>query len=166
MLGAGAFLQQLSHDVSGKVVGVGHLLRREVVDEVAVAPAPALERHAVLAGAVQALLDGLMGQPGQLLQLRNQRRPTAFADPDHRDARVVDVVQLMVAVRVLAGDARRRQGPGGAPPDDRDSLRNDSLPESAMARLTRKCGQFSPSWSRHLMPPENYKQPKPWETWA
>ncbi len=58
---ARAFLEQVSHQVGGQVVGVGDLLRGEVVREVPVAPAPSLECNAVLARTLQALLDGFVG---------------------------------------------------------------------------------------------------------
>ena len=61
-----------------------------------------------------------MGQIRQLLQLPDQARPTPFAHPDDRNARVVDVVQLVVAVRVKPAYAGGRQGSRGASPDDRD----------------------------------------------
>ena len=62
-----AFLKQFPHQVGGQVVGVGYLLRREVVGEVLVAPPPSLECNAVLARSLQALLDGFVRQTRQLL---------------------------------------------------------------------------------------------------
>ena len=90
--GARALVQQVRHRVGGQVIGVGHLLRGEVVDEIPVTPAPSLERHPVLARSVQALLDGLMGKIGQFPQFLNEARPTAFTHSDDRDAGVVNVV--------------------------------------------------------------------------
>ena len=74
------------------MVGVGHLLRREVVDEVSIEPTPSLEYHTVLASSFQALLNGCMGEIRQLPQLLNEARPTAFTHSDGRDARVIYVV--------------------------------------------------------------------------
>ena len=117
---ARAFVEQVRHQVGGQVVGVGHLLRREVVGEVSIAPAPSLERDTVLASPAQALLDGVVRQVRQLLELPNEARPTAFTDSDDRDPRVVDVVQLVIAVGVLTRYAGGRQGPSGPAPDNRD----------------------------------------------
>ena len=117
---ARAFVQQVRHQVGGQVVGVGHLLRREVVSEVSIAPAPSLECDTVLASSFQALLDGLVGQIRQLPQLLNQARPTAFTHSDGRDAGVIHVVQLVVAVGEETRYAGRRQGPCGSSPDNRD----------------------------------------------
>ena len=89
---AGAFVQQIRHRVGGQVLGVGHLLRREIVDKIAIAPTPSLKRHTVLAGSIQALLDGLMGKIGQFAQFLNEARPTAFSHSDYRDAGVIYVV--------------------------------------------------------------------------
>ena len=86
------------------------------------APTPSLECNAVLASPFQALLDGFMGQIRQLLQLLNQTRPTAFTHADDRDARIVDVVQLVVAVGVKTGDAGGCQGTCSSSPDNRDLL--------------------------------------------
>ena len=75
------------------MVGVGHLLGREVVGEVPIAPTPStLECDPVLAGSLQALLDGFVRQIGQLLQFLNEARPTAYTHADDRNARVVYVV--------------------------------------------------------------------------
>ena len=89
---ARALVQQVRHHVGGEVVGVGNLLRSEVVGEVPVAASPSLERNSVLAGSVQALLDVFVRQVRQLLQFLNQARPAAFTHPDDRYPRVVDVV--------------------------------------------------------------------------
>ena len=102
------------------MVGVGHLLRREIVGEVAIAPTPSLERHAVLARSFQALLDGFMGQFRQFLQILNQARPAAFAHSDDRNARVIYVVYLVLAFGVETSCTGGRQGACGSPPDNRD----------------------------------------------
>ena len=102
------------------MVGVRHLLWGEVVGEIAVAPGPPLEGDTVLARALQALLDGLMGQPRQFLQFLHQARPAAFSHPDDRNARVIDVVQLVVAVGVKTRYAGGRQGSRGPLPDNGD----------------------------------------------
>ena len=141
---ARALVQQVRHRVGGQVVGVGHLLRREVVGEVPFAPAPPLECDTVLASSLQALLDGLMGQIRQLPQLLNQARPTAFTHSDDRDARVVDVVQLVIAAGETMRHARGRKGPRGSSPDHRD------LSQRFSARLNhpsgfRRCRSITPS---------------------
>ena len=102
------------------MVGVGHLLRCEIVGEVLIAPTPSLERHAVLAGSFQALLDGFMGQFRQFLQMLNQARPTAFAHSDDRDARVIYVVYLVLAFGVETSCTGGRQGACCSLPDNRD----------------------------------------------
>ena len=117
-----AFLKQFPHQVGGQVVGVGYLLRREVVGEVLVAPPPPLECNAVLARSLQALLDGFVRQTRQLLQLLNQGRPTAFAHPYDRDAGVVDMVQFMIRVRVKMSHGSGRQRPCGSPANHCDFL--------------------------------------------
>ena len=117
---ARALVQQVRHHIGGQVVGVGDLLRCEEVGEVPVATTPALECNSVLASAIQSLLDGFMGQVRQLLQFLDQARPTAFTHSDDRDARVIDVMQLVVAVRVKARDAGGRQGTCGSSSDNRD----------------------------------------------
>ena len=126
---ARGFVQQLPHEVGGKVVRIGHLLRRKVMGEVSIAPTPSLERDTVLAGPVEALLDGPVRQVGQLLQFLHQARPTALAHADDRDARVVYVVQFVVRVGVQARYAGGRQGTCGSAPDNRD------LPQGTAARL-------------------------------
>ena len=40
---ARAFVQQVRQQIGGEVVGVGHLLRREEVGEVPIAPSPSFE---------------------------------------------------------------------------------------------------------------------------
>jgi len=117
---ARTFVQQVRHGIGGQVVGVGHLLRREVVGEVSIAPTPSFECHTVLASSSQALLHGFMGKIRQVPQFLNQARPTAFAHSDDRDARVVDVVQLVVAVGMKTGHAGSRHAPRGSTPDNRD----------------------------------------------
>ena len=87
-----AFLQQFRHQINGQVIGVGHLLRREVVNEVTIMPTPSFELHAILASGIQALLDGLMGKIRQLTQFLNKARPTAFAHFEGRYARIIYVV--------------------------------------------------------------------------
>ena len=126
---ARAFVQQVRHPVRGQVVGVRDLLWREVVGEVPIAPPPTLEGDAVLAGALQALLNGFVGQRRQLLQMLNQAGPTAFTDPDDRNARVIDVVQLVAAVGVKTCHGGSRQRPRGSSPDDCDS------PQRSVSRL-------------------------------
>ena len=117
---ARAFVQKLRHEVGGQVVGVGHLLRREEMRELAIAPPPSLECNTVLARSLQALLDGFMGQVRQLAQCLHQARPTAFAHSNDRDARIVYVVQLMVAAGKKICYAGSRQGACGSSPDNRD----------------------------------------------
>ena len=117
---ARAFVQQVRQQVGGQVVGVGHLLRCEVVSEVSIASTPPLECDTVLASSSQAPLDGLVGQIRQLPQLLNQAWPTAFTHSDGRDAGVIHVVQLVVTVGEETRYAGRRQGPGGSSPDHRD----------------------------------------------
>ena len=117
---ARAFVQQLRHRVGGQVIGVGHLLRREVMGEVPIAPSPSFECNSVLASPVQALLDGFVGKVRQSLQLLDQARPTAFTHSDDRDARVVYVVQLVVAVGVKTRHGGGRQRSRGSSSDDRD----------------------------------------------
>ena len=117
---ARALVQQVRHHVGGEVIGVGDLLRSEVVGEVPVAASPSLERNSVLAGSVQALLDGFVREVRQLLQLLNQARPTAFAHTDNRNPRVVDMVQLVIGIGVKTRDAGGRKGPRRSPPDNRD----------------------------------------------
>ena len=80
-----AFVQQVRHHVGGEVVGVGDLLRCEVVGEVPVTASPSFERYSVFAGSIQALLDGFVRQVRQLLQLLNQARPASFTYTDYRD---------------------------------------------------------------------------------
>ena len=88
--------------------------------EVSTAPTPALESHTVLAGAFQPLLDGLMGQVREFVQLLNQARPAALTHADDGDARVVDVVQLVIAVGMKTRHAGGRQGSGGSSSHDRN----------------------------------------------
>ena len=52
---------------------------------------------------------------------------------DDRNARVVDVMQFVVLVRVQPGYAGGRQGAGGAPSDDGDFLARIA------ARLNHRC---------------------------
>ena len=105
-----AFMQQVRHQVDGQVVGVGHLLRREIVGEVLIAPPPSLERHAVLARSIQALLDGFMGKIRQFVQFLNKARPAAFAHSEGRDTRVIYVVQFMVTLGQKTSDLGGPQG--------------------------------------------------------
>ena len=102
------------------MVGIGHLLRREVVGEVPIAPTPSLEGNAVLAGSLQTLLDGLVWQVRQLVQFLNEARPTAFADADYGDARVVYVVKFVIVVRVETRYAGGGERPCGSAPYHRD----------------------------------------------
>ena len=81
-----AFVQQFPHQVGGQVVAIGHTFWIEMVDEVLVTNTPSLKCNSVLAGSVKRLLDGFVGQIRQVLQMRNQARPTAFAHPYDRDA--------------------------------------------------------------------------------
>ena len=115
-----AFVQQIPQKVGGEVVGVGHLLWRKVVAEVLVAPAPSLESDSILAGSLQALLDNVVGQVRQPVQFRHQARPTAFADADDRDARVIYVMQFEFPLGEKPRYARRSQGTRGAATEDRD----------------------------------------------
>ncbi|MDE0054368.1 MAG: hypothetical protein OXT64_08985 [Gammaproteobacteria bacterium] len=128
-MGARTHLQQFPHEVRGQVVGIGHLLRREVMREIPIAPTPSLERNAVFAGPVEALLDGLVRQVGQLLQFLHEARPTALAHPDDRNPRVVYVVEFMVGIGVQARYAGGRQRACGPSPHNRD------LPQGTAARL-------------------------------
>ncbi len=111
------------------MVSVRHLLRREVVCEVPIAPPPPLECDAVLAGPSQSLLDSLVGQVRQFVQFLNQAGPAAFAHSDDGDPRVIYVVELVVAVRVKTRYAGGRKGPRGSSADNRD------LPEMFRAGL-------------------------------
>ena len=120
--GPGALAQQFPHQVGGQVVAVGHVFWIEMVDEVLVTNAPSLECNTVLTGPVKKLLDVFVRQICQLLQMRNQARPTAFAHPYDRDAGVVYVVQFMLRVRVKTGHGSGRQGPCGSPADHCDLL--------------------------------------------
>ena len=117
---ARAFVQQIGQQIGGQVIGVGHLLRREIVGKVPVAAPPSLKRNAVFAGSFQALLNGFVGQVRQLMQFLNQTRPAAFAHADDRDTRIENVMQFVIVVWVKARYAGSRKGPGGSPADDRD----------------------------------------------
>ena len=78
-----------------------------------------------------------MGQVGQLLQVLNQARPTPFAHSDDRDARIVYVVQLVVAVGVKARYAGGRQGPRRSLADNRDFPQGTGAGLYHLARLPK-----------------------------
>ena len=93
-----------------------------MVDEVLVTNTPSFKCNTVLTGSVKRLLDVFVRQICQLLQMRNQARPTAFAHPYDRDARVVYVVQFMIRIRVKTGHGRGRKRPCGSPANHCDFL--------------------------------------------
>ena len=117
---ARALVQQISHQVGGQVVGVRHLLRREVVREIPIAPTPSLECKRRTCAFPSSAAGRFVGELRQLLQLLNQARPTAFTDPDNRDARVIYVMQLVLAIGKKSRHAGSRQGPRSSSPDNRD----------------------------------------------
>ena len=83
-----------------------------------------------------------MGQVGQLPQVPNQARPAPFADPDDRDARIVYVVQFVVAVGVKARRAGGRQGPRGSLADNRDFPQGIGAGLYHLARLPEGVGRL------------------------